>query len=88
MTKDPTLAAQFKAAMLDFNKAPTNDALAAALKTAPAFASLCAIAGLVSFDYKVPLANAGASIGAHVWVYVLCGRVGGSVGGWVVVDNC
>lgn len=64
MTKDATLAAQFKAAMLEFNKAPTNDAFTAALRTSPAFAGLCTIAGLVSFNYAVPLANAGANIGA------------------------
>jgi hypothetical protein len=64
VTKDPTLAAQFKAAMLEFNKAPTNEAFTAALRTAPAFAGLCTMAGLVSFDFAVPLADAAANLGA------------------------
>lgn len=73
VTKDPALAAQFKAAMLEFNKPPANGDFTAALRAAPAFASLCTIAGLVSFNYGVPLANAGANIGAWmlcVWMGV------------------
>ena len=64
VTKDPQLAAQFKAAMLEFNKAPTNDAFTAHLRASPAFETLCTIAGLVSFNYAVPLANAAANLGA------------------------
>lgn len=80
-TKDPVLASQFKAAMLEFNKQATNDAFTAALKTEPTFASLCTIAGLVSFDFSVPLANAAANIGALVCLFRI--RTASSIGTFV-----